>query len=615
VSCALVLWQHARGYLPFFVDDAFISLRYAARLLHGQGLTWTDGERVEGYSNLLWVLAVAGVGSVCSDLVLVARSLGVVCIGGVFALLFVSGLRRPGRSAPWFCGAAALALALCGPVAAWSIAGLEQGLLALLLMAANVASESVHDTQLPVQPRATWTMSLVLGLSCVTRPDGALFTVSAVLAVLCARGLSRTTLRLAATLVSLPAAFTLAQLLFRSSYYGEFVPNTYHAKGAFTWTRLQQGVQYVRDSVRPLGALWMAGGLALGAAAFDRGLRQRVLFALWACALWLVYLVRIGGDIFPQRRHLVIVCVLLASLLLAVLQWLWERRHWLRFGAWLLAPALLVWLCLAQRNDPNRQRALDDRWHWSGQPVGIFLRRVFAVQHPLLAVDAAGALPYFYELPCLDMLGLNDRYIAEHPPADIGQGFIGHELGDGRYVLSRKPDLIAFWTPNGDDRPHWRSGYEMVAQPDFRRLYQLVTFETDDRSHTRTRLWVRRRDGSIGLQRTGDRLQIPGYLLQGGLDPVVRADRRGMLYRTVAAHATAVVTELALEPGHWSVRLDADQAMHVTVRCNGTLLPDAGSNLFEQALTGPTSCDVTLELRGGSVGRVYGLTLTRAATR
>ena len=42
---------------PFFSDDAFVSLRYAERLLHGDGLTWTDGERVEGYSNLLWVLA------------------------------------------------------------------------------------------------------------------------------------------------------------------------------------------------------------------------------------------------------------------------------------------------------------------------------------------------------------------------------------------------------------------------------------------------------------------------------------------------------------------------------------------------------------------------------
>ena len=53
VAC---LVMRARGMLPFIADDAFISLRYARRLLDGHGLTWTDGQPVEGYSNLLWVL-------------------------------------------------------------------------------------------------------------------------------------------------------------------------------------------------------------------------------------------------------------------------------------------------------------------------------------------------------------------------------------------------------------------------------------------------------------------------------------------------------------------------------------------------------------------------------
>ena len=39
-------------------------------------------------------------------------------------------------------------------------------------------------------------------------------------------------------------------------------------------------------------------------------------------------------------------------------------------------------------------------------------------EEPLFAVTAAGCLPYFSELPALDMLGLNDRHIAHHrPPA------------------------------------------------------------------------------------------------------------------------------------------------------------------------------------------------------
>src|SRR6478735_11265017 len=64
----LLLWAHTRYYAPFFTDDGFISLRYTQRFLHGQGLTWNDGERVEGYSNLLWVLLTAIPGIVRLDL-------------------------------------------------------------------------------------------------------------------------------------------------------------------------------------------------------------------------------------------------------------------------------------------------------------------------------------------------------------------------------------------------------------------------------------------------------------------------------------------------------------------------------------------------------------------
>jgi len=39
-----------------FVDDAWISLRYARNLIEGQGLVFNRGERVEGFTHPLWVL-------------------------------------------------------------------------------------------------------------------------------------------------------------------------------------------------------------------------------------------------------------------------------------------------------------------------------------------------------------------------------------------------------------------------------------------------------------------------------------------------------------------------------------------------------------------------------
>ena len=63
-------------YYPFFSDDGYISLRYAQRLLDGKGLTWTDGEYVEGYTNLAFILFTAALGSIF-DLVTSARIVGV----------------------------------------------------------------------------------------------------------------------------------------------------------------------------------------------------------------------------------------------------------------------------------------------------------------------------------------------------------------------------------------------------------------------------------------------------------------------------------------------------------------------------------------------------------
>ena len=96
--------------------------------------------------------------------------------------------------------------------------------------------------------------------------------------------------------------------------------------------------------------------------------------------------------------------------------------------------------------------------------VGRLLGTAFAAEQPLLAVDAAGSVPYFSRLPALDMLGLSDRYLAHHRPADFGSGVLGHELGDGAYVLSREPDLVLFCHPVDASRspafaaaPRWRA--------------------------------------------------------------------------------------------------------------------------------------------------------------
>ena len=53
------VWQ-SLYYFPYIVDDTFISLRYARNLIDGNGLVYNPGQRVEGYSNFLWVVLEPG---------------------------------------------------------------------------------------------------------------------------------------------------------------------------------------------------------------------------------------------------------------------------------------------------------------------------------------------------------------------------------------------------------------------------------------------------------------------------------------------------------------------------------------------------------------------------
>ena len=55
----LALLGAAKGLERWTTDDAFISFRYAANLVEGNGLVFNAGERVEACSNFAWTLWAA----------------------------------------------------------------------------------------------------------------------------------------------------------------------------------------------------------------------------------------------------------------------------------------------------------------------------------------------------------------------------------------------------------------------------------------------------------------------------------------------------------------------------------------------------------------------------
>lgn len=561
----LILVAHSRLYYPFFSDDALISLRYAERLLAGHGLTWNDGERVEGYSNLLWVLGVAGVGRLGVGLVDAARLLGLLGMSAVVGALAVA---RPLRS--WGEGLRALPAmlvpGLCGSLAAWAIGGLEQPMLAGLLAWALVLSYRLLETPSPTR-RQLLAPGLLFGLLCLTRPDGPLFVVAVAGALVLVRGPHGATLRTGAWL-ALPSVLLYGgQLAFRLAYYGEWVPNTALVKIALTPSRLLGGWSYLSQGMIafwPLLAL--VGGLGVLAARRREPLGRLTLLGT-TLGVWSAYVVFIGGDIFPAHRHLVPSLVVLALMVAEGLRLIEGASARTRRATVAASIALLVGLVIVQRRDPENYRAASELWEWEGKAIATALGTGFAAQQPLMAVTAAGCLPYWSKLPSLDLLGLNDHHIPRHPPKGFGSGFLGHELGDARYVLGRAPDMVIFGGPRGGARPHFFADRQLAEDAEFQQRYAMAYFEASDPVPVRSGIWLRIDSARVGIRRSGAAVTVPAYLFNGNPATTARLDASGRFVVSVSRAAPAVLPSLGLAPGAWRLRLDPpDGAWRVSAK-------------------------------------------------
>ena len=72
---SLLLCAHSLAF-DFVTDDAFISFVYAKNLVEHGALVFNLGERVEGYTNFLWTVILAGAIKLGLDPVLCAKLLG-----------------------------------------------------------------------------------------------------------------------------------------------------------------------------------------------------------------------------------------------------------------------------------------------------------------------------------------------------------------------------------------------------------------------------------------------------------------------------------------------------------------------------------------------------------
>lgn len=438
LAAALTLLVVGAGYLQLkhgtpIVDDAYISLIYARNLADGSGLVFSDGARVEGYTNFLWVVLGALAYRTGIDPVLAVQVGGLALAGALVGAVWLWSSRK--SEAPAALRFAPLILAASAPLAFWSLGGLESAASATLLFAGTCIAAYAGDR------RSAAASGLLFFVAALAHPDAVVWAVIAggFLSFMGARDKGRPGRALAFAL-AFGAPFA-AYWVWRALYFDALMPNTFYAKGDFSLYQLKQGAMYVAGASPLIGAA--ASGLI--AFAFVAGLHRRTdmrLFAAQVCG-WTAYVVFVGGDSLLAQRFLLPVLAPAAVLLQESVAWLAARRDehidapaGIALTGVLCAVTLAATLFGPETQKIRNEGAVDA----SRIELGRWLKSRTA-ESDVIAVNAAGAIPYFSERPAIDMMGLNDAHIARHGQTQM-RAPAGHKRHDAAYVLDQTPAFI-----------------------------------------------------------------------------------------------------------------------------------------------------------------------------
>jgi hypothetical protein len=429
-------------------DDIYISFRYVENLLAGNGLVFNAGERVEGYTNLLWMLLIAIFMKFNFDPIATVKFWGIMsALGTLFVVYKINGLlyisnniydHKEKRLLP------IILLASFVPFNVWIYAGMETMfftfLLTLgiyLLLKAVIFNSKSHYYSAPI----------VFLLCSLTRPEGMPFFVLISTVVLT---LNRDKIKPTDILTYFSAFFIPYGIYFliRYNYYGYLLPNTYYVRmGTSFKTKVSlwsNGLYYIYKFAIQNGMCLLLPFIFLVKNKKDFIYRSLVIFVF----VYVVYIIYVGGD--PKLHYRFLVPVLPALVLLTSRGIIDCFEH---INNNLLKEAIFnsfviiccVALFLPSIEDLTYQAIRLKNEIYFLNPTRVFIGKWYRKHLPpdaTIAEWATGAIPYYAKLYTYDTYGVNDPYIAH---LDITDGAItAHGKSDPAYIIAKKPAVMPY---------------------------------------------------------------------------------------------------------------------------------------------------------------------------
>ncbi len=447
---ALGLYAYIADHLKFIQDDAYITFRYVANYLNGDGLVFNIGERIEGFTNFGWTIYLILWGSLGFDYIAMAAYSGLIFGGLSLFLIFVIARDLFGPDDKWFSLLALFLVAVNFSFAYWSPAGLETAAFTFLTL-----------LSIRLYLKRNWLLAATLALAVWVRPEGALL---AIIFVFVEALLEKRLPKFAITAGAIAFVISIPFLIFKVTYYGSILPNPFYAKTGFDSVQLMSGLEYAGRFFLDYGFL----GIGFLITAINLKKLSYSVKVLWLFSfVYILYIILVGGDVLKVHRFFLPVFGLTAMLAAVSVRLILEpfsakSRYLLLFAA----AIPLLWLTYRLPLDfvtyyNDNEKTFVSKMDFISNEMKDSDSTNFSV-----AIATIGKLGY--ELvghDVIDIIGLTDSTIARHSNTNIeGLKTTWKERKYNiPYILARSPDYIVFSTGTKPSAPAEKALYMYPA--------------------------------------------------------------------------------------------------------------------------------------------------------
>ncbi len=515
--------------VKFIQDDAYTSFRYAKNFTEGNGLVFNEGEKVEGYTNFLWVMLLSGE-KVIHDKIFLNDNLDasgdilsfthIEKTAQLFSLFFsvvililtyslgrmLNGSR--GRDEKLYrqiineivhlTPVALMAYSI--PLIYWGVSAMETSLFVSFTLLSVIRYLKNYQAGKP-----DYILVFISFLNSLVRPEGLLVFALIIFHKISfdyfssikenrparIREAFDKTTRLEIMWYSIPL---LIYIGFRIIYYGYPLPNTFYAKTEFSPEFIIRGINYFLEFAQ--GYLFYGAALILPVVLFkDKKNIRSVSFLLCFSVSWIIMIILIGGDVLPLYRFflpvLPLIYLVFVKSIFGTVNYLLPNKKILALSTFAVLLASIAGLGVINYTI-QKPGMIEKRSYESGLVKKMKVYAAWVKNKNLnvhkdekavtVAMSTIGAFSYFSGAHVIDIVGLTDSYIAHHPRETEG---IGEELPvlwkerryNAEYVLSQKPDYIIF--PAGA-KPSAFAECALFVHDDFRENYYTQIFYSDE---------------------------------------------------------------------------------------------------------------------------------------